>query len=523
MPTSKPIPPKRGDDKMSTYSVHPEFEVVIGLEVHVQLSTESKIFSRARARHTTESVADIDVNSQVSPVCAGHPGTLPVLNKKVVDYAIAAGLATHCQIRKKSVFSRKHYFYPDLPKGYQISQYDLPICEHGHLDLTLSDGSQKRVNIQRIHMEEDAGKNVHLDSFSLVNLNRAGVPLIEIVSGADMKTPEEAGAYLRALYAIVTYLGICDGNLQEGNFRCDANVSVMRKGAKEWGTRTETKNVNSFRYVEKAIEYEARRQVDVLMAGGKIIQETRTYDPDQDKTISMRSKEEAHDYRYFPDPDLMPLLLDDAWIERIRSQLPELPDQKKARYVSELGLTAYDAGVLTASQGLTIFFEETLQSPIAKNLDLKKLAKSVSNLLTGEIARLINETQATIESSSIAPEGLARISESLLTDEVSSTGAKTLIAHLWAQSGQPGVQVRQFGSAAVDQMIEQLGLKQVSDLSALEPVIDQVLASNAGQVAQFRAGKDKLIGFFVGQVMKATGGKANPALLQEAILRKLKS
>jgi aspartyl-tRNA(Asn)/glutamyl-tRNA(Gln) amidotransferase subunit B len=497
---------------MSTpYSVHPEFEVVIGLEVHVQLATESKIFSPARARHTGESVADVDVNSSVSPVCAGHPGTLPVLNKKVVDYAIAAGLATQCQIKKKNVFARKHYFYPDLPKGYQISQYDLPICEHGHLDINLSDGSQKRVNIQRIHMEEDAGKNVHLESFSLVNLNRAGVPLIEIVSGADMKTPEEAGAYLRALYAIVTYLGICDGNLQEGNFRCDANVSVMRKGSKEWGTRTETKNVNSFRYVEKAIEYEARRQVDVILAGGKIVQETRTYDPDQDKTISMRSKEEAHDYRYFPDPDLMPLILDDAWIERIRASLPELPEQKRGRYVTDLGLTPYDAGVLTASKELASFFEAAMVTPSAKGQDSKKFAKSVSNLLAGEVSRLVNETQTPIELSKLTPQAIARISELLLTNIISSTGAKTIIVQTWSHGD------------SVDAIVDREGLKQVSDLSALDPVIEQVLAANADQVAQFRAGKDKLIGFFVGQVMKATGGKANPALLQDAILRKLKS
>jgi aspartyl-tRNA(Asn)/glutamyl-tRNA(Gln) amidotransferase subunit B len=426
-----------------------------------------------------------------------------VLNKEVVHFAIRAGLATHCRINQKNVFSRKSYFYPDLPKGYQISQFDLPICEEGHLEIPVETGT-KRITIQRIHMEEDAGKNVHMSGFSLVNLNRAGVPLIEIVSGPDMKTSAEAGAYLRALHSIVTYLEICDGNMQDGNFRCDANVSVMPIGSKTFGTRAEIKNVNSFRFVEKAIDYEIARQIEIIKGGGKIVQETRTYDSDKDITISMSSKEEAHDYRYFPEPDLIPLVISDSWIQEIRERLPELPEQRRARYVGQLGLSAYDAGVLTGSKSLAQFFEATVKLlPLA--------GKPIANFLTGEVARLINETTLEVHQSRLTPQHLVEIVQLAQDGTVSSTGAKQIIVAAW-KTGDP-----------VSLIVEKEGLIQVNDVSALEPAIDKVIAASPGQVAQYKAGKDKLLGFFVGQVMKETGGKANPGVLQEIIKRKLSS
>lgn len=490
--------------------MHPDFEPVIGLEVHCQLSTDTKIFCGCQAKLADgKSVADVDVNSNTCPICAGHPGTLPVLNKKVVEYAILAGLATNCKINLKNIFARKNYFYPDLPKGYQISQYENPICTNGWLNIDTKSGA-KKVNIQRIHMEEDAGKNVHMSGFSLVNLNRAGVPLIEIVSGPDMKTAEEAGAYLRSLHAVVTYLGICDGNMQEGNFRCDANVSVMPKGSKTFGTRAEIKNVNSFRFVEKAIEHEIVRQVQVIQSGGKVIQETRTYDSSKNVTVSMRSKEEAQDYRYFPDPDLIELNLDSKWVEGLKSKLPDLPEQKRTRYIEGYSLSPYDAGVITSSKQIAEFFEATLKILESKKKDLKQIAKPVANWLTGEILRLVNEGGIEIEQSKITPAHLAEIVMLTQDQVVSSTGAKQIIATAW-NSGQ-----------GVNQIVEEQGLKQVSDLSALEPAIRKVIASHPDQVSQYKDGKDKLIGFFVGQVMKETGGKANPAMLQTLIQKIIK-
>lgn len=492
-----------------TTTTYNGFEAVIGLEVHCQLATNTKIFCGCKTGATeSQSVAETAVNSNTCPVCTGQPGALPVLNKKVVEFAVKAGIATHSTINLKNVFSRKSYFYPDLPKGYQISQFDLPICENGHLDIETSLG-KKKVHIQRIHMEEDAGKNVHMSGFSLVNLNRACVPLIEIVSGPDMKTPEEAGAYLRSLHAIVTYLGICDGNMQEGNFRCDANVSVMPIGSKEWGTRAEIKNVNSFRFVEKAIEYEIHRQIEVIKNGGKVVQETRLYDSQKNVTQSMRSKEEAQDYRYFPEPDLLTLNLDQAWIEKIRGTLPELPNQKRTRFETDFGLSSYDAGVLTSSKNLAEFFEKVMLLLEPRKLDRKASAKLTSNWLAGEVSRLLNEKAIEIQASNLTPDHIADIVELTQTQVISSTGAKQVLAVLWEKGGKVGV------------LVDQLGLKQVSDLSALEPIIDQVLAANPGQVADFKAGKDKLMGFFVGQVMKSSGGKANPALLQELIKKKL--
>jgi aspartyl-tRNA(Asn)/glutamyl-tRNA(Gln) amidotransferase subunit B len=479
-----------------------EFETVIGLEVHVQLATESKIFSTARSRQVA--VAEEAVNSNTTPVCAGHPGTLPALNKKAVYYAIQAGLATGCKINLKSVFARKHYFYPDLPKGYQISQYDLPLCEHGQLEVELGKDGEvtKRIGITRIHMEEDAGKNVHLSGFSLVNLNRAGTPLIEVVSEPDMRTSEEAGAYLRKLYSIVTCLGICDGNLQEGNFRCDANVSIRPKGVQKFGTRAEIKNVNSFRFVEKAIEYEVERQRQVILSGGKIVQETRLYDSQKNQTFSMRSKEEAEDYRYFPDPDLPPLVIEQALIDQLRSNLPELPDQKRDRFVRDFGLSKYDASVITSSKTLAKFFEESISGGAS--------GKTVANLLTGEASRLLNDAGIDVNDSKFTPAHFGDLAKLISDKTISVTAAKQIIGILYAEGGDVG------------SIVDREGLKQVSDTSALEPIIDQIIQANPKQAEDFRAGKDKLLGFFVGQVMKATGGKANPSMLQDLVLKKLK-
>jgi aspartyl-tRNA(Asn)/glutamyl-tRNA(Gln) amidotransferase subunit B len=491
--------------------MHPEFEAVIGLEVHCQLATETKIFCSCPARMSHgQSVGEAAVNSNTCPICAGHPGTLPVLNQKVVDYAIQAGLATNCKITLKNTFARKNYFYPDLPKGYQITQFEHPICENGWLSIETRSGV-KKVNIQRIHMEEDAGKNVHMSGFSLVNLNRAGVPLIEIVSGPDMTTSEEAGAYLRALYAVVTYLGICDGNLQEGNFRCDANVSVKPVGSKVFGTRAEIKNVNSFRFVEKAIDYEIARQIEVIRAGGKIVQETRTYDSAKNITVSMRSKEEAHDYRYFPEPDLVSLQLDTAWIEKLRAALPELPEQKRSRLIAELGLSSYDAGVLTSSKPMAHFFEEVVQNLVKGGMQAQAAAKPAANLITGEVARLINEEGIDIEQSKLKSSHIADIVKLLQSQSLSSTAGKQVIGTVW-KTGED-----------VNSVVDREGLRQVNDTGALEPAIDKVIAAFPGQVKDFRSGKEKLLGFFVGQVMKETGGKANPGLLGEMIKKKLSS
>jgi aspartyl-tRNA(Asn)/glutamyl-tRNA(Gln) amidotransferase subunit B len=490
--------------------MNPEWEVVIGLEIHTQLATKTKIFCGCLSSAPPGvSVADLGPNANTCPVCTAQPGALPVLNRQVVEFAIRAGLATNCEIRKLNVFSRKNYFYPDLPKGYQISQFDLPICEKGHVDIEYKVGGKettKRIGITRIHMEEDAGKNLHMEAFSLVNLNRACVPLIEIVSEPDMRSSEEAGAYMRTMYGIVTAIGVCEGNMQEGNFRCDANVSVMPKGSTKFGTRAEIKNVNSFRFVEKAIEFEIERQIALIKAGGKVVQETRLWDSAKGQTFSMRSKEEAHDYRYFPEPDLIPVHVDEKWIARVRDALPELPAQKRSRYVAELGLTAYDAGVLVSSAALAKFFEDTLT-----NLggEAKSLAKMVSNYLGGEFSRLMNEENVELGATKITPKHLAEIVKLQTANVISSSGAKTAIGIAW-KSGE-----------AVDVIVDREGLKQVSDTGALEKTVEAIMAANPGQLAEYRSGKDKLLGFFVGQAMKATGGKANPGMLQEIVKRKL--
>ena len=446
-----------------------KYQAVIGLEVHAQLLTNSKIFCGCSTRFGSEP------NSQTCPVCLGFPGALPVLNKKVVEYAIRAGLATNCDIAERSIFARKNYFYPDLPKGYQISQFELPICIGGHLDIEV-EGEVKRIGITRIHMEEDAGKLVHgdvpgLGSGSGVDLNRACTPLLEIVSEPDIRSADEAVAYLKKLHQIVVYLGICDGNLEEGSFRCDANVSVKPEGGDRFGTRTETKNVNSFRFVKQAIEYEIERQIEVIEDGGRIIQETRLFDPDSGTTRSMRGKEEAHDYRYFPDPDLVPLVISDDWVEDVRLSLPELPDLKRERYVRELGLSVYDAEVLTADRELAEYFDACLL--------LHPQAKIVANWVMGEVTRALNEENRSITDCPVTPTLLASLLKLVEKGTISGKIAKGVFDEIWKTGHEPG------------RIVEEKGLVQVSDSGAIEAIIDEVLAKEAGQVAEYRGGKKR--------------------------------
>jgi len=476
-----------------------KYQVVIGLEVHTQLTTNTKIFCGCSTRFGSQP------NSQTCPVCLGFPGALPVLNRKVVEYAIRAGLATNCSIAPRSIFARKNYFYPDLPKGYQISQFDLPICLNGHLDIDI-EGERKRIGITRIHMEEDAGKLVHADlpgvgDDSCVDLNRACTPLLEVVSEPDMRSPDEAIAYLKKLHQIVVYLGICDGNLEEGSFRCDANVSLMPVGSTTFGTRAELKNINSFRFIKQAIEYEMERQAEILDEGGRIIQETRLFDPNTGTTRSMRGKEEAHDYRYFPDPDLVPVIVDDAWIAEVRATLPELPEAKRTRFTSELGLSEYDAEVLAASRELAAYFEATVA--------LFPQAKTVSNWVMGEVTRALNEDGKSIGDSPVTPALLADLLKLMEKGTISGKIAKTVFDEMYKTGKEPAA------------IVAEKGLVQVSDTGAIEAIIDEVLAKEAGQLAEYRSGKDKLFGFFVGQVMKASKGKANPALVNELLLKKL--
>ena len=473
-----------------------EFEPVIGLEIHAQLKTRTKIFCGC----STEFGAP--PNTHVCPVCLGMPGVLPVLNKKVVEFAMRMAVATHCTIAGESQWARKNYFYPDLPKGYQISQFALPIAEHGHVDIQIEDLVQ-RVGITRIHMEEDAGKLTHdaLEPFSRVDLNRTGVPLIEIVSEPDMRSPEAAVAYLKQLHAIVRYLDICDGNMEEGSFRCDANISIRPKGQKELGTRTEIKNLNSFKHVEKALYHEIYRHREIIEDGGKIIQETRLWDPDNNKTNSMRGKEEAHDYRYFPEPDLPPLLIDDEWIARVKASLPELPDAKKSRFEKEYDLPAYDAQLLTTSRELADYFEATAA--------LCSDPKRAGNWIMGSLLGLLNAQGKSIEQSPIAPKDLAELICLIKDDTISGKIAKTVFEEM----GDTGKNPRT--------IVAEKGLVQVTDLSEIEGIIDTVIAENPKQVADYKAGKTKLIGFFVGQIMKLTKGKANPNIVNKVLQEKL--
>ncbi len=478
-----------------------DFQPVMGLEVHAQLLTRSKIFCGCSTAFGAEP------NTHTCPVCLGLPGVLPSLNGAVVQMAIRTGLALGCTVKAKSVWARKNYFYPDLPKGYQISQYELPICEGGAVPISV-DGVERSVRLVRIHMEEDAGKNLHdvsADGSSGVDLNRAGVPLMEIVSAPDLRSVDEAIEYLKSLRAILMYLGVNDGNLEEGSFRCDANVSVMRKGATELGTRCEIKNMNSFRYLRQAMEYEIRRQVELVEAGGRLEQETRLFDPERGETRSMRSKEEAHDYRYFPEPDLPPVTVDPALVERVRRGLPELPRARAARYQRELALSAYDAGILVAEKALAEFFDSTLglygRGPEA--------AKKIANWLIGDLARLANESGLGPNDWRLTPAHLAAVLRLVDAGTIGGPGAKQVVEEVFRTGQEPEAVVRA------------RGLAQVSDASALEAIVDRVLAASPGEVEKYRGGKKNLMGFFVGQVMKETKGKANPGVVNGLLRKKL--
>src|SRR5690606_8674227 len=443
-------------------------------------------------------------NTQACAIDLGLPGVLPVLNEEAVRMAVKFGLAVNATIAPRSVFARKNYFYPDLPKGYQISQYELPVVANGHLDIELEDGSSKRIGITRAHLEEDAGKSLHEDFAGMtgIDLNRAGTPLLEIVSEPDLRSAKEAVAYLKKLYAMVTYLQICDGNMQEGSFRCDANVSVRRKGDAKFGTRVEIKNVNSFRFIERAINYEVERQIELLESGGQVVQETRLYDANRDETRSMRTKEEANDYRYFPDPDLLPLEITPAFIDAVRETLPELPDAKRARFMSEYGLSAYDAEVLTATRELSDYYEHVVQASGHQ-------AKPAANWVMVELSGALNKAGLDITESPVTAQMLGQLLKRIQDGTISGKIAKDVFEAMWNGEGEP------------DAIIEQRGLKQVTDIGAIEAIVDQVIAANPAQVEQYKSGKEKVLGFFVGQAMKLSQGKANPAQLNELLRRKL--
>ena len=476
-----------------------DWEVVIGLEIHTQLATASKIFSGSSTRYGAPP------NSQASLVDLGYPGVLPVLNAQAVHMAVKFGLATGCTVARRSVFARKNYFYPDLPKGYQISQYELPIVHDGHLDIVQEDGVVKTIGITRAHLEEDAGKSLHEDfqGLSGIDLNRAGTPLLEIVSEPDLRSAREAGNYMRAIHTLVRYLGISDGNMQEGSFRCDANVSIRPRGVTELGTRTEIKNLNSFRFVEKAIGVEIERQIDVVEDGGRVVQETRLYDAVRNETRAMRGKEEANDYRYFPDPDLLPVVIDEALIERLRGELPELPAAKRTRFVAQYGLAANDADILTANRDSADYFESAVSAARSAS------PKAVCNWFQGELTAILNREAVDVAQSKIGAATLAALVDRVADGTVSGRMGKEVLEALWNAEG------------SVDEIIEARGLRQISDAGAIEALVDQVITSHPEQVAQFRTGKTKVIGFLVGQVMKASRGKANPRQVNEMLRSKL--
>jgi aspartyl-tRNA(Asn)/glutamyl-tRNA(Gln) amidotransferase subunit B len=479
-----------------------EWETVIGLEIHTQLATKSKIFSGAATAYGAEA------NVQACAVDLGLPGVLPVLNGKAVEMAIRFGLAINAEIPARSVFARKNYFYPDLPKGYQISQYEHPIVKNGRLDIQLEDGTTKTIGITRAHLEEDAGKSVHegFGNFTGIDLNRAGTPLLEIVSEPDMRSAKEAVAYMKKIHSIVRYLEICDGNMQEGSFRCDANVSVRPKGQKEFGTRAELKNLNSFKFVEMAINHEIERQIDILESGGIVVQETRLYDANKNETRSMRSKEEANDYRYFPDPDLLPVEIKKETIEQIRTTLPELPDTKKQRFITEYQLSEYDSETLTVSKDLAGYFEKTIQSA-------KGEAKLCANWIMGELSASLNRENKDITESPVTPVMLGGLILRIKDNTISSKIAKDVFEAMWSGEGD------------ADAIIENKGLKQVTDIAAIEKLVDEVIAESTTQVEQYLNSppekQGKLIGYFVGQIMKKSQGKANPQQVNELLRKKL--
>ncbi len=474
------------------------YEVVIGVEVHAQLRTKTKMFCGCGTTFGRSP------NSQTCPVCLGLPGTLPVINRAAVEMAVRAGLALNCTIGANNQFDRKNYFYPDLPKGYQISQYESPICEHGWIEIAVGD-SKKRVKIRRAHLEEDAGKNVHETgtSGSRVDLNRAGTPLLEIVTEPDMRSADEVVAYLKGLRDILMYLDVCDGNMDEGSFRCEPNLSLRPLGQKEFGTKVELKNINSFKFVKDAVEYEIKRQTKVLSEGGKIYQETRLWNLERGETAVMRSKEEAHDYRYFPDPDLVPLKLDKEWIEGFRGSVPELPAARVSRFVREYGLPEYDAAVLTVSKGIADYFEACVK--------LFNQPKTVSNWVMGELTRELNLSGTDITASPVTPERLVALLQLVEKGTISLKVAREIFPELYSSGKQP------------EQIVQEKGLTQVSDEGALDKIIDEVLTKNPAQVAQFKEGKQQVLGFLVGQVMKASGGKANPGKVNELLKKKFSS
>jgi aspartyl-tRNA(Asn)/glutamyl-tRNA(Gln) amidotransferase subunit B len=474
------------------------WEPVIGLEIHAQLRTKSKIFSGASTAFGSEP------NTQACIIDLGMPGVLPVLNKEAVRMAIAFGLAIGARVAPRSIFARKNYFYPDLPKGYQISQYEIPIVGKGSVRILIDDGAVKEIGVTRAHLEEDAGKSLHEDfhGMSGIDLNRAGTPLLEIVSEPDMRSAKEAVAYMKTIHALVRYLGICDGNMQEGSFRCDANVSVRRKGDPKFGTRCEIKNINSFRFVERAINFEIERQIDVIEGGGRIDQETRLYDPDRNETRTMRSKEEANDYRYFPDPDLLPVVVDDAFVTAVRESLPELPEAKRERFMAQYALSAYDAGVLTASRELADYYEGTVAAA-------KGEGKLAANWVMGDLAAFLNKEALEITDSPVSPAMLGSLVNRIVDKTISGTIAKKVFELMWNGEGDP------------DAVIARHGLKQVTDTGAIDKAIAEVMAENPQQLEQYRSGKDKLFGFFVGQVMKKMQGKASPEQVNALLKDKL--
>ena len=476
---------------------YPEYEATIGIEVHVQLTTKSKMFC-ASSRQVSD-----QTNEHICNVCTGAPGSLPVVNKQAVDYAILAGLATNCTIAKESAFDRKHYFYPDLPKNYQITQQFKPICLNGSIAIRLEDGSSKVIRLNRIHMEEDAGKNIHEGggNYSFVDLNRAGIPLMEIVSEPDIRSPKEAAEYMKKLRTILRYLGVCDGNMEQGSLRCDANVSIRPVGQKEFGTRAEVKNINSFKFVEKALEYEIKRQIKVVEEGGRVIQETRLWDSNKGITESMRGKEEAHDYRYFPEPDLVPITAGQEWIDEIRTKLPELPDAKRKRFVSGYEIPEYDADLLTSEKAVAEWFEEAVR--------LGGSPKAVSNWMMGDLMRLLNEENKGIEECPLKPIQLVDMLKLIDNGTISGKIAKTVFEEMYKSGKEAG------------QIVKEKGLVQISDAGEIEKAIDEILTKSQREVERYKAGDEKLMGFFVGQVMKATKGKANPQMVNELLKKKL--